>query len=57
MLKGNGRGVFYALPPVSTGLILDGDVKDFKVVTADGQRILLAAINDAAMKAFVIKKK
>ncbi len=40
-----------------SGLILDGDVKDLKIITFNKQTILLAAINDTTMKAFVIKKK
>jgi hypothetical protein len=35
-------------------LILDGDVRDLKVVMVGGQRVLLAAVNDSKMKAFKI---
>ncbi|MEO8108624.1 MAG: VCBS repeat-containing protein [Ginsengibacter sp.] len=57
LLTGNGRGDFNAVPPAKSGLILDGDVKDLKIISVGNQKILLAAINDAPMKAFALKKK
>jgi hypothetical protein len=51
-LKGDGHGGFIAVAPVSSGLILDGDVRDLKMINVAGRRILLAAINDQPMKAF-----
>ena len=57
LLTGNGEGDFTAVPPAKSGLILDGDVKDLKIISIGNQKILLAAINDAPMKAFAIKKK
>ncbi|MEO6636735.1 MAG: VCBS repeat-containing protein, partial [Ginsengibacter sp.] len=56
LLTGDGKGNFNAVPPVKSGLILDGDVKDLKMITVDKKRILLAAINDAEMKSFAIKQ-
>jgi hypothetical protein len=62
LLKGDGRGGFEAIGPGKSGLILDGDVKDLKVVhTREGQ-VLMAAVNDAPMEAWrvistYVKKK
>jgi hypothetical protein len=54
LLEGDGKGGWVAVPPVRSGLILDGDVRDLKVVTVGGQRVMLAAVNDSKMKAFKI---
>jgi len=57
LLTGDGKGGFEAVPPVKSGLIMDGDVKDLKIVTVGKQKVLLSAINDAKMRAFGIKNK
>ena len=57
LLKGDGKGDFTPVEPGSSGLILDGDIRDLKMITAGGRRILLVATNDEKMKAFAIKKK
>jgi hypothetical protein len=57
LLTGDGKGHFTVVSPVTSGLILDGDVKDLKMITVGKQKVLLAAVNDSKMKAFVIKKK
>ena len=57
LLTGNGRGEFNVVAPASSGLILDGDIKDLKIIETPNQKILLAAVNDDKMKAFSIKKK
>jgi hypothetical protein len=54
LLEGDGKGGFRPVPPVSDGLIIDGDVRDLKVITVAGRRLLLAAVNDSKMKAFEI---
>ncbi len=56
LLTGDGKGNFTAIPPVSSGLIIDGDVKDMKMITTVKDKLLLTAINDTAMKVFRIKK-
>ncbi|MEO7768866.1 MAG: VCBS repeat-containing protein, partial [Ferruginibacter sp.] len=56
-LLGNGKGEFNPVQPVLSGLILDGDVKDLKIITIAGQKILLAAVNDEKLKAFGLNKK
>ena len=56
VLRGDGKGNFKAVAPAASGLIIDGDVKDLKIITAGRkQRIVLTAINDAQLKAFQIK--
>jgi hypothetical protein len=57
LLTGNGKGQFTVVPPVLSGLIIDGDVKDLKIINVGKQKILLSAVNDSKMKAFSIKKK
>jgi enediyne biosynthesis protein E4 len=57
LLTGSAKGQFRAVSPVASGLILDGDVKDIKLITIGKQKILLSAVNDLQMKAFVINKK
>ncbi|MEO8415368.1 MAG: VCBS repeat-containing protein [Ginsengibacter sp.] len=57
LLTGNGKGQFKVIPPAASGLAIDGDVKDLTIINAGKQKILLAAVNDSKMKAFVIQKK
>jgi hypothetical protein len=54
LLEGDGKGGWVGVSPAESGLILDGDVRDLKVVMVGGQRVLLAAVNDSKMKAFKI---
>jgi hypothetical protein len=54
VLEGDGKGGWAGVPPVESGLILDGDVRDLKVIMVAGQRVLLAAVNDSKMRAFKI---
>ncbi len=57
VLKGDGRGDFMPVGPVNSGLILDGDVKDLKMIHAGkGQRLMLAAVNDDSLRCFMLKK-
>lgn len=55
LLKGDGKGNFIPLTPSSSRLIIDGDVKDLKVISTAKEKILLAAVNDEKLKAFKIK--
>ncbi len=57
LLTGDGRGNFTVLPPAKTGLILDGDVKDVKILSTAKGKLLVAAINNEAIKAFRIKQE
>ncbi len=55
LMYGNGKGNFTPVPPVRSGLIIDGDVKDLKMIVAGKKQLLLTAINDENMKAFLLK--
>ena len=56
-LKGDGKGTFKPISPLQSGLIIDGDVKDMKIInTALKERLLLVAVNNEKMKVFRLKK-
>jgi len=57
LLKGDGKGTFKAISPLQSGLIIDGDVKDMKIISSPSkERLLLVAINNEKMKVFKLKK-
>jgi hypothetical protein len=57
LLKGDGKGIFKSVSPLQSGLIIDGDVKDMKIITnASKERLLLVAVNNDKMKIFRLKK-
>ena len=57
MLKGNGRGSFVPVKPKASGLILDGDVKNIRMIkTGTGQEFLLTAVNNDSLECFRINK-
>lgn len=56
LLRGDGHGGFNPVPPAADGLILDGDVRDIKLINAAGHRYLLTAINDQPMRAYRLSK-
>lgn len=56
LLKGDGRGGFTVVGAGKSGLILDGDVKDLKVVRLPEGRILMAAVNDGPMEAWRVER-
>jgi hypothetical protein len=56
LLLGDGKGGFKVVPPAVSGLILDGDVRDLKLIQVNKKQVLLTAVNDDKMKAFEIKK-
>lgn len=54
-LKGNGKGIFTAVN--NSGLIIDGDIKDLKIISKKNTgKVLLAAPNDAALKIFLLNE-
>jgi enediyne biosynthesis protein E4 len=55
LLKGNNNGQFEAVTPAKSGLIIDGDIRDLKMITVGKQKILLSAVNDSKIKAFIVK--
>jgi enediyne biosynthesis protein E4 len=57
VLKGNGKGDFKPVNTVKSGLIIDGDVKDLKMISVKNKgRALLAAPNDSKLKIFLLNK-
>jgi hypothetical protein len=56
LLKGDGHGGWTPVPPATSGLILDGDVKDMKLLRAGNRMVLLTAINDQPLKAWQLNK-
>ena len=56
LLKGDGHGGWTPVPPSASGLILDGDVKDMKLIRTGKHTLLLTAINDQPLKAWQLTK-
>jgi len=55
LLLGTGKARFNPVSPASSGLIMDGDVKDLKIIGVSGKQILLTAVNDEKLKAYLVK--
>ncbi|HKZ68186.1 MAG TPA: VCBS repeat-containing protein [Chitinophagaceae bacterium] len=56
LMKGNGKGNFMPVNMVESGIIIDGDVKDMKMVSIKSKgKALLAAPNDSPLKTFLWK--
>lgn len=56
LLKGDGAGNFHPIPSVQSGLILDGDVKDVKLMkTGNDETLLLVAINNQPMQVWKVR--
>ena len=43
LLTGNGKGQFNAVSPVASGLILDGDVKDLKLIKVGKTKVFISS--------------
>ncbi|MBD0404671.1 FG-GAP-like repeat-containing protein [Flammeovirga sp. EKP202] len=57
LMLGDGQGNFDVLTPKTTGLYMDGDVRDMKMfVTANGNDVILLSRNNDSLKAFVKKQ-
>ena len=55
VLMGNGKGNFTPVNMVKSGLIIDGDVKDLKMISVKNKgKLLLAAPNDSKLKIFLL---
>jgi hypothetical protein len=55
LLKGNGKGEFVPVNSNESGIIIDGDTKDLKMINIKGKgHLLLAAPNDSPLKAFLL---
>src|SRR5450432_283425 len=52
-LKGGADMKFISVPPVQSGFILNGDVKDMSMIRlSNGVKIILAAVNNDSMRVF-----
>ena len=57
-LKGNSNKQFIPVPPVQSGFILKGDVKDMCLLeTSNGKKMVLAAVNNDSIRVFNIAKQ
>jgi hypothetical protein len=55
-LKGSKEKNFHTVPPAASGFIVDGDVKNMKLVTlANRQKVLLVAVNNDSLRVFKIR--
>jgi enediyne biosynthesis protein E4 len=53
LLKGNGKGDFVPVNSTASGIVIDGDVKDMKMISVKNKgKVLLAAPNDSKLKIF-----
>jgi enediyne biosynthesis protein E4 len=53
LLKGNGKGGFTAIPPVRSGFIIDGDVRNTRMIrNGKKERIVIAGVNDDSVRCF-----
>jgi hypothetical protein len=56
LLKGDGKGGFAPMPPLKSGLMLDGDIRDLKEIrVAPKRRLVLAAVNDDQLRVLQVK--
>ena len=56
VLRGGNKKQFTADGPAQNGFLLDGDVRDMKwISTKNNERLLLAAVNDSRLSAFLLK--
>lgn len=51
-LKGNGDGSFAQVPMQESGLVLEGEIRDFKTIPYRGDEILMIAKNNSPMQFF-----
>ncbi len=55
-LKGTGNGNYIAISPAASGFIVNGDVKDMKLLTTtDNKRLLLVAVNNDSLRVFKMR--
>lgn len=53
-LKGDGKGNFKTVRPATSGFIIDGDVKDLKLLKTTSVSLIFAAVNNEPLKVFGI---
>jgi len=53
LLKGNGKGTFTPVAPVRSGWVIDGDVKNIRMIrTAKKEDLIIAGVNDDSVRIF-----
>ena len=50
LLRNAGNGQFSVVPPVASGLLLEGQVKDMHLINIQGQEVILVARNNATLQ-------
>jgi enediyne biosynthesis protein E4 len=56
-LKGNKNKNFQFIPPRKSGFVVDGDVKDLKLMYLNNhEKVLLVAVNNDSLRVFKIGK-
>jgi len=56
-LKGDGSGNFTSVPQLNSGLVIDGEVRDFALIRSKGANLLMVARNNDSVLFLKIKKK
>jgi hypothetical protein len=57
-LKGSKSKNFQSVPATKSGFIVNGDVKDMKVITLyNHEKVLLVAVNNDSLRVFRIGKR
>jgi hypothetical protein len=54
-LKGDGKGGFKFVSPINSGLVIDGEVRDFTVLKSGGKNLILVARNNDSVLFFKTK--
>jgi len=56
-LKGSGNGNFLSIPTRETGLFLDGQIRDIKIIQVKGREMLMVARNNDRPQFFLINHR
>jgi len=56
-LKGTGNGNFVSIPSHETGLFLDGQIRDIKIIQIKGREMLMVARNNDWPQTFLINQR
>jgi hypothetical protein len=55
VMKGLGKGKFEVIPTKASGLLLEGEIRDFGWIHANGKKMLMVVRNNASMQFFEFK--
>ncbi|MEO8412806.1 MAG: VCBS repeat-containing protein [Ginsengibacter sp.] len=57
-LKGSSKKAFTSVPPVQSGFIIKGDVKDLSLIRLlNGEKLILVAVNNDSMRVFKVQRR